>query len=181
MSYQAYLDTVKAKTGKTPADFKVLAQEKGLITYGEIFAWLKSDFALGHGHANVVAQVILHGDEPKESLDEAVAKHFAGKKAPWRNSYDDLMRELTDFGPDVEVSTTSSYINLLRGGKKFAIVQVSSGRLDIGIKLKDKQAEGRFAEAGAWNAMVTHRVQITDPKQIDAELILWLHQAYDKA
>jgi hypothetical protein len=40
---------------------------------------------------------------------------------------------------------------------------------------------GRFEEAGAWNAMVTHRVRITDPKQIDAEVINWLKQAYDKS
>jgi hypothetical protein len=27
--------------------------------------------------------------------------------------------------------------------------------------------------------MVTHRVRITDPKQIDAEITAWLKQAYD--
>jgi hypothetical protein len=29
--------------------------------------------------------------------------------------------------------------------------------------------------------MVTHRVRITDPKQIDKELLMWLKQAYDAA
>jgi len=179
MSFQAYLDTVKIKTGKTPADFKILAQEKGLGTYAEIFAWLKADFGLGHGHANAVAQVMLHADEPKISLDEAIARHFAGKKALWRSAYDDLIKRLQGFGPDVAVSTTSSYINILRKGKKFAIVQVSAGRLDIGIKLKGTPPEGRFTDSGAWNAMVTHRVQISEPKAIDTELISWLRQAYD--
>ncbi len=54
-------------------------------------------------------------------------------------------------------------------------------RMDIGIKLKNMAATGRFEEAGAWNAMVTHRVRITAPEQIDAEVINWLKQAYDKA
>ena len=31
MSFQAYIDTIKAQTGKTPEDFKVLAQQKGLM------------------------------------------------------------------------------------------------------------------------------------------------------
>ena len=30
MSFQAYIDNIKAKTGKTPADFKKLAEKKTL-------------------------------------------------------------------------------------------------------------------------------------------------------
>jgi len=58
---------------------------------------------------------------------------------------------------------------------------VTGERMDIGIKLKNLATTGRFEEAGAWNAMVTHRVRITDPKQIDAEVISRLKQAYDKS
>jgi hypothetical protein len=28
MSFQAYIDNIKAKTGKSPADFKLLAEKK---------------------------------------------------------------------------------------------------------------------------------------------------------
>ncbi len=31
MSFQAYIDNIKIKTGKTPADFKKLADKKGLL------------------------------------------------------------------------------------------------------------------------------------------------------
>jgi hypothetical protein len=45
VSYQAYLDSIKAKTGKTPAEFRVLAQDKGLLApgvkAGEVVRWLK--------------------------------------------------------------------------------------------------------------------------------------------
>ena len=58
MSFQAYIDNIKAKTGKTPADFKKLADKKGLlkpgIKAGEIVKWLKEDFDLGHGHAMAI-------------------------------------------------------------------------------------------------------------------------------
>jgi hypothetical protein len=55
MSFQAYLDSVKAKTGKTLRDLAGLAAQKGLTKHGEIVAWLKRDFGLGHGHANAIA------------------------------------------------------------------------------------------------------------------------------
>jgi hypothetical protein len=63
MSFQAYLDNIKAKTGKTPADFKKLAEEKGFMVDGklnpikkvtEITNWLKEEFDLGHGHAMAI-------------------------------------------------------------------------------------------------------------------------------
>ena len=63
MSFQAYLDNIEAKTGKTPADFKKLATEKGFMVDGklnpntkatEITNWLKVEFDLGHGHAMAI-------------------------------------------------------------------------------------------------------------------------------
>ena len=63
MSFQAYIDNIKAKTGKTPDDFKKLAEEKEFMINGElnpkikateITNWLKEQFDLGHGHAMAI-------------------------------------------------------------------------------------------------------------------------------
>jgi Domain of unknown function (DUF4287) len=71
VSFQAYLDNIAAKTGKSPADFKELAREKGFLSggklraevkAGEIVAWLKKDFQLGHGHAMAIV-ALLKGKE----------------------------------------------------------------------------------------------------------------------
>ncbi len=64
MSFQAYLDNIEKKTGKTPNDFIVLAKAKGFdgsTKAGEIVAWLKTDHDLGHGHAMALVHVIKHG------------------------------------------------------------------------------------------------------------------------
>jgi len=63
MSYQAYLDNIEAKTGKTPTQFIELAGEAGLRTHRDIVSWLKADYGLGLGHARAMAGVILHGPE----------------------------------------------------------------------------------------------------------------------
>lgn len=63
MSFQAYLDNIQVKTGKSPEDFKKLGTEKGFLTDGQITPgvkagditnWLKQDFELGHGHAMAI-------------------------------------------------------------------------------------------------------------------------------
>ena len=73
MSFQAYLDNIKAKTGKSADDFKKLADKKGLLKplakAGEIVEWLKKDFDLGHGHAMAIFKFFKDGapadEEPK--------------------------------------------------------------------------------------------------------------------
>ena len=185
MTLKAYLDNIKAKTGKTPEDFRVLAEKKGLLQQGvktgEIVTWLKEDFGLGHGHAMAIVLTLKNATQPKTNKEEQVAKHFRGERAKWREPFDALLAKIRKFGPDVSASPTQSYISILRKGRKFAIVQVTSGHFDIGIKLKGAETTDRFEAAGAWNAMVTHRVRIDAPRQINSEVISRLHQAYDKS
>ena len=58
MSFQAYLDTIRARTGKTPAQFKSLAAKAGVyqpnMKAGALVAWLKQEFDLGHGHSMAI-------------------------------------------------------------------------------------------------------------------------------
>lgn len=63
MSFQAYLDTIEKKTGKTPADLRKLAEEKGFTSNGvvgpsvkatAVTDWVKAELGLGHGHAMAV-------------------------------------------------------------------------------------------------------------------------------
>ena len=182
MSFQAYLDAVKAKTGKTPADFATLPGQRGLSKHGELVAWLKSEFALGHGHATAIAGVVLKSGKPPRSAAQKMDVLFAGAKESWRAPCDTLITKITTFGPDIEISANSTYVNLLHGKKKFGILQpASAARLDVGIKLKGEAASGRFEAAGDWNAMVTHRVRIARAGEIDAELFDWLKRAYEAA
>lgn len=178
-AFQSYLDNIKAKTGKTPEDFRKLAKQKGLVKSREIVAWLKEEYGLGYGHAGAIYYVIAHADDVKASPEDRIEKLFAGKKVKWRKAYDALEERVRKFGTDVQVAPNLTYINLCRGSKKFAIVHTTAERLDIGIKLTGVKPTERLEAAESWNAMVTHRVRISDPKQIDAEVLTWLKQAYD--
>ena len=55
MTFQAFIDTIKQKTGMTPADFAQAAREQGLIATGttpeKMIRWLKEDYKLSHKHA----------------------------------------------------------------------------------------------------------------------------------
>jgi hypothetical protein len=66
MSFQAYIDNIQLKTGMTPDDFEKIAEKRGFlkkgkirdgVKAGDIIAWLKDDFSLGHGHAMAIYAV----------------------------------------------------------------------------------------------------------------------------
>lgn len=55
MTFQAYLDAVKAKTGKTAEQLKAEAVRAGLYSPSmkatELISWLAEQYGLGRGHS----------------------------------------------------------------------------------------------------------------------------------
>jgi hypothetical protein len=85
MSFQAYLDNIEVKTGKTPNELIALAEKRGYdadTKAGTIVDWLDHDFGIGRGHAMALVHVIKHG--PKIS-----GKHI-GSTGAHRDASDTL-------------------------------------------------------------------------------------------
>ena len=93
MSFQAYLDNIEAKTGRTPNAFVATAKEKGFgapgTKAGVIVDWLKEDFGLGRGHAMALVHVIKDGAEISDKhvgtegvhVDESTTLRLDGKRS----------------------------------------------------------------------------------------------------
>jgi hypothetical protein len=67
MSFQAYLDAIEDKTGRTPRALVEEARARGLdgadVKAGAIVAWLAEDYGLGRGHAMALVHVIKKGPQ----------------------------------------------------------------------------------------------------------------------
>ena len=76
MIYKAYLNNIKAQTGKGPEDFVEAAKKKGflkngklMIKHNEVVAWLKKDYKLGHGHANAIVLYLKYPELAKKKIE----------------------------------------------------------------------------------------------------------------
>ena len=184
VSFQAYLDTIRAKTGLGPDDFKALAQQKGLIgaKAAPVIAWLKVDYGLGQGHAMAIwATIKADGGPIRPSPEARLDALFSGAKALWRPVLEDVLAEARTYGDDVGLSPTDSYLSLVRGKAKFAIIQPGASFLDLGFKRPGVAANGRFSSAAGWNDMLTHRTRLVPGEPIDDAVRVWLRAAYDAA
>ena len=64
MSYQAYLDAIETRTGKTPQQLLDEAAERGYTPQtkaGAVLDWLKDEYGVGRGHAMALYGVLKNG------------------------------------------------------------------------------------------------------------------------
>lgn len=85
MTFQAYIDNIHKKTGKTSDDFYTLAKKAKLLgsdlTASRFIAWMKKDFDLGHGHAMAIwavfktnGWVAAPASAPKKKASKSASK-----------------------------------------------------------------------------------------------------------
>jgi predicted transport protein len=176
---QKMIANLKPNTGKALEQWHKELKNRGFdkdSKHGEIIKLLKGEYAVTHGYANLIAFKFREGHSG-EQLD-LVEAQYLGEKQALKPIYDKLMKKITSFGSDVQVSPKKAYVSLRRD-KQFAIIQPSTKtRLDIGINLPAEKATARLENSGSFSAMVSHRVRIENEKEIDSELIQWLKQAY---
>jgi predicted transport protein len=144
-------------------------------------AYLKSEHGLGHGYANSIALGARQvGDATLDSAD-LISAQYSGAKAGLRPIYDAVAAAVARLGRDVEISPKKTCVSFRRN-KQFALIQASTAtRVDLGINLKGEPVNTRLEASGSFSAMVSHRVRLTSPKDVDAAVKGWLKQAYDAA
>jgi predicted transport protein len=179
---QSMINNLPDKTGKSLTEWHKVLGMASLEKHGEMVKLLKGDHGVGHGFANLIVHEYRNaasgGAQGEGALVDA---QYTGAKADLRSVYDAIIRQVTSFGSDVEVSPKKTYVSLRRS-KQFALIQPSTKtRVDVGINLKGEKAGGRLENSGSFNAMVSHRVRITDKKEVDSVLKSWLRKAYDAA
>ncbi|TAK55571.1 MAG: DUF4287 domain-containing protein [Bacteroidetes bacterium] len=178
---QTMIENLKKNTGKSLEDWIQIVNKSGLSKHGEIVNLLKEEHGLTHGYANLVAHKAKGSDAGSASDTDALIENQYKGKENLRPLYDKLMKEVKDFGSDIEIAPKNAYVSLRRK-KQFALVQPSTKtRLDVGLNLKGVETSGKLEASGSFNAMCTHRVRTEIPEDIDKQLIGWLKDAYDKA
>lgn len=177
---QTMFRNLEEKTGQPLEKWVALVKKTGLEKHGEIVKLLKAEHGVTHGYANLIAHeargsAAVHADDA-----DLLTAQYSGKES-LRPIYDRLAKAIRGFGKDVELAPKKAYVSLRRG-KQFGLVQPSTRtRVDVGVQLKGVEPGKRLEASGSFNAMVSHRVRVAEPKEVDKELIGWLRKAYDAA
>jgi hypothetical protein len=179
----AMIANLKTNTGKTLEQWIAIAKKSGQEKHGGVVKFLKTEHAMTHGFANLVAHKYLKSDAGSaEGGDGAlIDAQYAGQKAELKPIYDALIKAASALGKDVEIAPKKTYVSIRRN-KQFALIQPSTKtRVDLGLNMKSEPAKGRLEKSGSFNAMVSHRVKLEKPGDVDKDVKAWLKKAYSEA
>lgn len=179
---QSMIANMKEKTGKALPQWLAVTKKSGETKHGAIVKFLKSEHGMTHGFANLVAHKTLKSDAGSAgSTDDLVAAQYSGAKAELKPIYDALIKVVGALGKDVEIAPKKSYVSLRRN-KQFALIQPSTRtRVDLGLNLGSAEGAGKLERSGSFNSMVSHRVRLESPKDVNKDVKAWLKQAYSEA
>jgi hypothetical protein len=87
MSFQAYLDAIEDKTGKTPRQLVDEARERGWsgpqVKAGDVVNWLKEEYGLGRGHAMALVHVVKNGAKISDKHVGGTGSHRDDSDTLW--------------------------------------------------------------------------------------------------
>lgn len=168
------------KTGKSLTQWIKVVQKEKLDKHKAIIDFLKTEHGFTHGYANFVALKARGADAASHNDDDLLTNQYKGKEV-LKPIYDELIKKILKLGKDITITPKKDSVSIIRK-KQFALIKpATKTRIDLGLKLKDTPTTDRLGNSGPFGSMCTHRVQLTDKKEVDKELLGWLKEAYEKA
>lgn len=182
---ETQLRNIETKTGKKIDELRAIIAESGLDKHNAIRDMLKAKLGLGHGDANALVHFALNSDGQSaaaatgQSADDVLGEIYTGGKAPLRPLHEQVMDAIQDFG-EFESVPKKGYVSLRRK-KQFAMVGPSTkDKIEVGLNMKGVPETSRLTAMPA-GGMCQYKVKLSNPAEVDAELIAWIKQAYDAA
>jgi hypothetical protein len=174
---KAMIDNLPEKTGKSLDEWKKVLKANPFAKHSEGVKFLKEKHGVTHGYANTIVSL---SKEEQNAPEDLVANQYKGKEN-LKTIYDKLIAVMKQFGADVNVVPKKGTVSLVRK-KQFALIKpATKTRIDLGLKMTGKETTDRLENSGPFGTMCTHRVRITEPGEVDRQLIDWLKEAYSKA
>ncbi len=161
------------KTGKSLEQWKPVIDAQTLDKHGLIVRYLKSEHAVTHGFANLIASKYLASDEAVNLVDA----QYVGGKEHLREIYEAILKFATQLGSDVEVAPKKTSVSLRRNKQFALIVPATKKRVDLGLALKGEAPNGRLE---SYNSMCSHKIKIESIEQFDQEVKEWVSEAYSR-
>ena len=185
--FQRTLAGLKQKTGRTLEEWIKFIAKEGPATEKDRREWLKAKHGLGTNYAWWIAErSVGKGDDgsPETYLQQAeeyVEEMYSGAKEPMRPIYDKLLALGRSLGTDVRVCPCQTMVPLYRKHVFAQIKPTTLTRIDLGLALKDTKVPKRLINTGGFakKDRISHRIEITSLKDIDAEVKKWIKVAYE--
>jgi hypothetical protein len=179
----AFFDKITEMTKKTQQEITKIYIDSRLEKHSEIRSMFMKELGLSYGFANTLTHYVTKTDGASlsegKTINQVLDEIYFGEKEKFRTIHDFLMKKIEIFGK-FEIAPKKGYLSL-KQKKQFATIgPKTNSRMEIGINGKNILGGQRLLEQPK-GSMCQYIVRIVDIKEIDDELIFWLHEAYNQS
>lgn len=189
-TFQNWAAGLKEKTGRSLDQWVALVQKEGPKDEKARAEWLKKKHKFTTFHAGWIAERAdgKDGDhDSPESYRKAapryVEEQYSGAKENLRPIYDALLALGRSIGAEAKACPCKTMVPLYREHVFAQIKPTTNTRVDLGLCLTRYKGKlpRRIVDTGgaAKKDRITHRIEIKNVSEIDAEVKAWLETAYD--
>ncbi|MBA6264544.1 DUF4287 domain-containing protein [Colwellia sp. Bg11-12] len=172
---QTMIENMPDKTGKRLEEWIQILKKERFEKHSMAVKFLKTEHGVTHGFANTIVTLSKERTHLPEDL---VSNQYSGKES-LKPIYEMLLSVIKNFGEDVVITPKKGSVSLIRK-KQFALIKpATKTRIDLGLKLKGVEVQGRLEDSGPFGTMCTHRIQLTNISDVDSEVVEWLSKAYE--
>lgn len=138
-----------------------------------------------HNITKLCRALIAEFDYSDEDLKVGVHSHtmeetLAGASSNVRAAFNLLQSKAREFGDDVKIMVRKTYIVLMRN-YAFAILGVSSDRIDVGLSLDPSLQSGRLRDITSRSSKISKGTSVSKVEEVDEQLVGWMRQSYDRS
>ncbi len=168
---------LEERTGAGVDEWNRRVVDSGIDNEPALREWLASKGVTGYAQMMLVMERFGYPDFLLASADELIDGQYRDREH-LRPIFNAVVAAAKGVG-EVTVQARKGYVSLVSPKRTFAMVQATTkNRVDLGLKLPDLRPGGRLLAAKSL-PQGNVRIALTDPADIDDEVVRLLERAYD--
>jgi len=168
---------LRQRTGAGLQEWNQRVLDSGVADEPALRSWLAGHGVTGYPQMMLVMERFGYPDFLLASADDLIDGQYRDREQ-LRPVLDAVLAAASGVG-EVTVQARKGYVALVSPKRTFAMVQpTTKDRVDLGLKLPDVRPGGRLLAAKSL-AHGNIRVALTDPGDVDDEVVRLLEHAYD--
>ena len=179
---EAVTASMKERTGRSVHEWVALVQATDLdpLDQNAVRRWLKAEHGIKQNSQWAIADAAARaaGWVPP-TLEEYIDSQYHGAKASLRPVFDALRALLEGLGDDVSVEGRGAYVPFVRNRQFAAVAAATRSRVDLGLRFADAPDSPLLAASNG-PGQATHKVELTSPNDVTAEVERLARTAYEQ-
>ena len=177
----AVSESILQRTGKTLDEWVAAVLASGLdpLDQNSVRKWLKSEHGIAQNTQWAIADAAARAAGwVRPSPDGYIDSQYTGKKAGLRPIFDAVRAVILRLDPLVSVEGRGGYTPFVHN-RQFCAVEAKSKLVVLGLRFKEAPDSARLLEGKA-PGQCTHRIELTNPDQVDEEVVSFLSISYEQ-